>query len=204
MTTRSRNKGLKQSMTGTAAAAAESLRRQLESLPGENRPDVLPGFNDAESPLSWLRSRKGRNGKPMISDIQFVAGERLRFDFERAMLARRTTMNWEAAGAGGRSGNISAELSDGALAARQRYHKALEAAGPELASILQHVCCMASGIEEAERALGLPQRSGRAVLSLALTALVRHYGLMGRSGRSGLVHWAAQDYRPPLTGTGEA
>lgn len=185
----------------TESAAAESLRRQQKSSPPEAASQSLPNFNDAESPLSWLRSRKSRNGKPMISDAQYIAGERLRFDFERAMLARRTTTNWDTAGTGGRSGNTAAELSDGAVAARQRYHQALDAVGPELASILQQVCCMMAGIEEAERALDLPQRSGRAVLGLGLTALARHYGLLGQGARkSGPLHWAASDYRPSIAG----
>jgi hypothetical protein len=92
-----------------------------------------PAFNEAESPLTWLRSRRGKDGKPLISEVQYLAGERLRMDFERAMLARRTTLNWDLAGAGARSGNVSAELSDGAIAARQRYHAALDSVGPELA-----------------------------------------------------------------------
>ena len=77
-----------------------------------------PAFNDAESPLTWLRARRDRTGQPLISDAQYLAGERLRMDFERAMLARRTTTNWDMAGAGGRGGASAAELSDGAIAAR--------------------------------------------------------------------------------------
>ena len=100
------------------------------------KPSPSPAFNDAESPLSWLRSRRDGKGRPLISDVQYLAGERLRMDFERTMLARRTTTNWDMAGVGGRSGNAAAELSDGALAARERYMKALEAVGPELASML--------------------------------------------------------------------
>ena len=152
-----------------------------------------PGFNDAESPLSWLHSRK------MISDTQYLAGEKLRADFERAMLSGRVTTNWDTAGTGSRGGNVAAEISDGALAARQRYQKALESVGPELATILRQVCCLAAGIEAAERALDLPRRSGRAVLGLALTGLARHYGLFGRSERRNAVHqWSREDYRPAI------
>ena len=49
-----------------------------------------PAFNEAESPLTWLRSRRGKDGKPLISEVQYFAGERLRMDFERAMLDRET------------------------------------------------------------------------------------------------------------------
>lgn len=158
-----------------------------------------PAFNDAESPLSWLRTRKDKAGRPLISDAQYLAGERLRMDFERAMLARRTTMNWDMAGAGGRGGNVSAEMSDRALAARERYMRALDAVGPELGSILAQVCCLAAGLEQAERMLNLPQRSGKAVLGLALTALARHYGLIETpKGRGGISAWGLPDYRPEI------
>ena len=60
--------------------------------------------------------------------------------------------------------------------------KALEAVGPELASMLAQVCCLSAGLEQAERLLNLPQRSGKAVLGLALTALARHYGLLRPPG----------------------
>lgn len=158
-----------------------------------------PGFNDAESPLTWLRTRRGRDGQPLISDQQYLAGERLRMDFERALLAGRTTTNWDMAGAGGRGGNVAADLSDQALAARERYMRALEAVGPELASILAQVCCLSAGLEQAERALNLPQRSGKAVLGLALTALARHYGMLKSGARgSGHHHWGLEDYRPEI------
>lgn len=158
---------------------------------------ATPLFNDAESPLTWLRARRGKDGKPLISEAQYLAGERLRRDFERAMLARRTTLNWELAGTGSRSAGACAELSDGAIAARQRYHAALDSVGPELGSILAQVCCLSAGIEQAERVLELPARSGRAVLGLALTALARHYGL-GDAKRGGAAAWGLSGLRPAL------
>lgn len=170
-----------------------------------SRQSGKPGFNDAESPLSWLRSRRGRDGLSLISDEQFLAGEKLRADFERALLARRTTTNWDTAGSGSRSGNSAAEISDGAMAARQRYQQALVAVGPELASMLRQVCCLESGIEAAERALNLPQRSGRAVLAIALTGLARHYGLLGRRDTRGRIDgWGAAGYRPGIAELEEA
>lgn len=160
-------------------------------------PASRPVFNDAESPLSWLRTRKDKAGRPLIGDAQYLAGERLRMDFERALLARRTTTNWDMAGAGGKGGAMAPEPGEQALAARQRYVKALEAVGPELASILAQVCCLSAGLEQAERMLNLPQRSGKAVLGLGLTALARHYGLLEPHRRkAGVLHWGLDDYRP--------
>ena len=169
-------------------------------------PAARPAFNDAESPLAWLRSRNDKAGKPLISTEQYLAGEKLRIDFERAMLQRRVTQNWDMASAGRSGGNVSAELSDGALAARQRYHAALTAVGPELSSILVQVCCLSAGIEQAERRLELPQRSGKAVLGLALTGLARHYGLLKQAGHSASQRnsqWSLPDYRPRIQLTEE-
>lgn len=163
-----------------------------------------PLVNDAESPLTWLRARRGKDGKPLISDAQYRAGERLRADFERALLSRRTTLNWDLAGSGCSTPNAPVELSDGAIAARQRYHAALDSVGPELASILAQVCCLSAGIEQAERVLELPQRSGRAVLGLALHALARHYGFAEATRRDGITGWGLDGYKPSLNRGGQA
>ncbi len=160
-----------------------------------------PEINDAESPLAWLRSRKDKAGRPLISLEQFMAGERLRSDYERSCLERRVTASWDLP-AGRSGGNTGADLSDAALTARQNFNDALDEAGPELASILVQVCCLSAGIEQAERVLDLPQRSGKAVLGLALTALARHYGYIrsdsGRRRNSAAGHWALGDYRPAI------
>lgn len=179
------------------------------SRPDPESANPQPVFNDAESPLSWLRSRRDKAGRPLISDEQFVAGEKLRSDHERSMLAGRVTANWDFSASASRSGfNAAADVSDGAMAARQRYHKALEAVGPELASILVQVCCLSAGIEQAERILDLPPRSGKAVLGLALTGLARHYGLLRERGREpsrpGTSHWAVPGFRPKIAQTEDA
>lgn len=183
---------------GKSASSACGLTGHRPPRPSEG-PDARPVLNDAESPLSWLRTRTAKSGEPLISTEQYLAGERLRLDFERSMMVRRTTTSWDMAGAGS-SGNSSLDVSDAAIASRQRFHKAMEAVGPELASILYQVCCMTSGLEQAERVLNLPQRSGKAVLGLALTSLARHYGLLkGQRGpQSGISQWGLEDYRPAI------
>lgn len=94
-----------------------------------------PSFNDSESPLAWLRRRKDKDGQPMISAAEFEAGERLRADFTFGQLMPSVTARWSPVGAGdGRprsAGNSAADLTDNALAARQRVHRALDAVGPE-------------------------------------------------------------------------
>lgn len=155
----------------------------------------------AESPLLRLYKSRDPAGRPYIGDEQFAAGERLRRDYERACLERRITASWDQpVASGGMVRNLAADLSDGAIAARERYHRALEAAGPEFEHILVHVCCLASGLEQAERLLSLPPRAGKAVLALALARLARHYGFVRegqrKPGRIG--HWALEGYRPGI------
>lgn len=156
-----------------------------------------PRRNDSESPLSRLYHRPGKDGHAIIDAAQFAAGERLRADYERSAMERRVTARWDLPTVRGSGGNHEAALSDTALAARQRFHAALDAVGPELSSILFQVCCLAAGLEQAERALALPARSGKAVLGLALIRLARHYGLAEAPRRHGTIsHWAMAGSRP--------
>ncbi|MEQ8823669.1 MAG: DUF6456 domain-containing protein [Filomicrobium sp.] len=142
-----------------------------------------PGHNDCESPLGWLSRRRDRNGKPLISQTQYSAGERLRADFTYGSMMPSMTTNWSPMpGSPTRYGGSDKELElhDGQLLARDRFRAALAGVGPEFANVLVDVCCHLKGLEEVERASGWPQRSAKIVLLLALTALARHYGFMER------------------------
>ncbi len=161
-------------------------------------------INHDESPLSWLRRRKDRNGRPMLDAAEFEAGERLRSDYERAHLMPRVTANWNAAvPAGKRSGggNSTAELTEVALAARRRVEVALGALDPELANIAVDFCCFLKGLEEIERERQWPTRSAKVVLRLALAALARQYGLVTQATGPRTLrsrHWGAEGYRPTI------
>jgi hypothetical protein len=127
--------------------------------------------NLAESPLCWLHAR-GR-----ISDAQLAAGERLRRDYERGGLAARVTMRWDAPPADGKRGGArAADAAASQIDARDRFHRALDAAGPGLGDICWRVICAGEAMPDAERAMGWPARSGRVVLTLALDRLARFYG----------------------------
>lgn len=141
--------------------------------------------NLAETPLGWLRKRKGANGKALISEAQFEAGEKLRTDFTHAQMTQRVTADWSVQLEGNRrSAGVDLTLSEKALAARQRFYKALDTVGPGLAEPLVDVCCYLSGLEDAERRMGWPQRSGKVVLAIALDRLADHYGYNGTGGTS--------------------
>lgn len=126
--------------------------------------------NLAESPLGWL-ARRG-----MLCARQVAAGERLREDHARAGLGARVTMRWEAApGATARGGGGAQGQALGAIDAKRRFDRAIEAVGPGLSDILWRVACEGDGLAEAEKGLGWPTRAGKLVLGLALDRLVAHY-----------------------------
>lgn len=158
----------------------------------------------AEGPLAWLRRRKDRSGQPLITDAQFAAGERLAAAFHAAHLQARVTADWSAAASGRRmrrgAPGAGVEMSDHVVAARERFHAALVAVGPELAGVLVDVCCHDAGLEAVERVRGWPQRSAKVVLDMGLTALARHFGLIAperpvhvRSRR-----WSEEGFSPSL------
>ncbi len=179
---------------GVAVVEIEGVRRSVS-------------VNLNESPLAWLRKRKGQDGKPLLDDAQFTAGERLRMDFTRAQLTPRVTADWStmtrpgSRRGGGSGGQV--EMLDSTLAARQRFNRAIQTVGPELAPALIDVCCFLKGLETAERENNWPKRSAKLVLQIALSSLARHYGLVTvraghRSTGSRMRHWAASGYRPEI------
>lgn len=141
--------------------------------PGKTGPQVMRhvSVNVAESPVAWLAARGH------LTAAQLAAGERLRADYERAGLAARVTMRWDAAApAKTRGGAKAADASLARIDAHRRFHAALDAAGPGLADICWRVICAGEGIGCAEKGLGWPARSGKLVLGLALDRLARFYG----------------------------
>lgn len=130
-------------------------------------------INLAESPLGWLLSRG------MVTERQFEAGERLRWDWEQAQIEPAVTMQWDAPPAGKtpRGAPCGLQPSERQAAAKRRFEAAVEAVGPGLSDIVWRVVCAGEGMREAERALGWPTRAGKLVLALALDRLANFYRL---------------------------
>jgi len=159
-------------------------------------------INLAESPLGQLMRRRGADGRPFLTQAEFAAGERLRSDYTRGRIMPRLGANWEASVASGTraQGGGLAELTDAALAARQRVDAAIAAVGPELSGVLIDVCCFLKGLELVERERGWPVRSAKIVLKTALGVLSRHYNpAAGRAARQRPLHWGSEDYRPKMS-----
>ena len=117
--------------------------------------------NLAESPLSWLYARGH------LTDRQYGAGERLRVDYEVAQMAPSITMRWDAVRISG-TGERGLTGTERQVAARARFHAAVDAAGKGLADILWRVVCAGESLPMAEKALAWPVRSGKLVLGIAL------------------------------------
>jgi hypothetical protein len=124
--------------------------------------------NLAESPLGWLHAHGH------LDDRLFYAGERLRADYERALLAPGVTMRWEPVRIRA-VGGTCLEPSERQIAARRRFESAIAAAGKGLEDILWRVVCACETLPTAEKALEWPARSGKLVLKLALDRVADFY-----------------------------
>jgi len=150
-------------------ATGRLIAQEIEGPDGE-RCTVM--VNLGESPASWLYTHK------LLSRRQFDASETIRRDWERAAMGARVTMSWESAAAPSRSrrgGPGGPDRSLRQIAARERLHGALAAAGPGLSDILWRVACACEGLGAAERALGWPARAGKLVLGFALDRIADYY-----------------------------
>ncbi|WP_051242754.1 DUF6456 domain-containing protein [Stappia stellulata] len=173
---------LRRASGGDDGFRAQHQARGTRTLAQPDGSREVLAVDHGESPLSWLRNRKGADGQPLIDASRFEAGERLRSDvtFGR-IVPGLATQSWDGAGGtGGKRSGASgiAELSDATIAARSRVDRALKAVGPELAPVLIDVCCELKGLGEVEKARRWPPRSGKIVLMMGLARLARHYGLM--------------------------
>ena len=135
------------------------------------RPVRSVTVNATESPLGWLLARG------LVTQRQYDAGERLRSDWERAQLAPRVTMAWDAAPVARGRGGPAPEpaLGHAQIDARRRFDAAVASAGPGLADILWRIVCAGEGMRDAESALGWPARAGKLVLTLALDRVADFY-----------------------------
>lgn len=193
---------LRRRETGEFAEQHRSLRRMRM---GPGHVEEMVTVNDAESPLAALARLRKTDGQAWLDRIELAAGERLRADFEKALLQPRVTASWDIShvarsGPSGRGGNT--DLADSAMAARDRVNVAVEAVGPDLGGALIDVCCFLKGLEQVERERAWPRRSAKLMLKTALGLLDRHYHPQPAGPRRSrrILHWGSGDFRPSLKG----
>lgn len=147
--------------------------------------------NRNESPLTWLASRRGPDGRAFLTADEVEAGERLRSDFEEAHRGPKLGQNWDGfltmIDRGAKMGTVP--MQDGP--ASERLRAALAALGPGLGDCALRVCCYLEGLETVEREMGWSSRSAKVVLKIALERLSAHYGLRLTGTGSGIKAWRA-------------
>ena len=131
--------------------------------------------NLAESPLSWLHSRGH------LTNRQLLAGEKLRSDYEAAMMGPNVTMRWENIPLSREKRGAPSGLNqtERMISAKARFDNALVALGPDLSDIAWRVICAGEAMPDAEREMEWPVRSGKLVLRIALDRLAGFYRVPG-------------------------
>jgi hypothetical protein len=169
-------------------AAQHRVMTTRKIVDGQGRAQSV-AVNENESPLSWLRHRK------LITAVQFAAGERFRRDFTLAQLMPRLCADLEALPSGGRRAPNAVELPDTVIAAKQRFSRALDAAGPGLSDLLIDVCCYLAGLADCEQRKDWPRSCARVVLGIGLDRLAAHYGLKGKlKTRAAIRSWHTPEH----------
>ncbi|HZH53234.1 MAG TPA: DUF6456 domain-containing protein [Microvirga sp.] len=167
----------------------ETVEAHVETGTGMQRVRV----DAEESPLDWLRRRKGRDGQPLIDEASYQAGERLRTDIMLAGLLPGVTARWDATPRGGPAS--PSDATDRMVAARQRLRHAFDAVGADFADLLTDLCGFLKGLETIERERQWPPRSAKVVVRLALARLAEHYGIesaaRGPAASRGIRAWQA-------------
>ena len=128
------------------------------------------------TPMQWLKARKQARGYGLQS-IDFAAGEALSRDYDRAAFHPQQTMNWQGMVFVDASTSAVPDVPAQVLDARRKLQAAIDYTGPGLAEVAVAVCCSEIGLEECERDMVLPKRSGKLMLKMALTRLSIFYGL---------------------------
>ncbi len=185
-------------------SVVEPFREQhapVETIPIADQDGwTLVHLNTAESPLAQLVRRKDADGAAFLTEAEFDAGEKLRADYTMGQIMPRVGANWEAPISRSRRGAPASDLTDRALAARQRVEQAIEAVGPELSGVLIDVCCYLKGLGQVEHERRWPARSAKLILKSALARLARHYDPTRNRRPATIVSWGTADHRPRTSG----
>jgi hypothetical protein len=165
--------------------AAQHQLRAERMVRGEDGVEHKVLVNEGESPLGWLRKRGG------IDPVQFEAGERLRRDFTLAAMTPRMAANFDTPMVDGQ--RAEAEFTELVVAAKQRFSRAMQAAGPSISDLLFDVCCHLIGLEMAESTRAWPRRTAKVVLQIGLDRLAQHYGMRALAQHAALRGWRLEE-----------
>ena len=141
-----------------------------------------------ESPLRVLGRRKDqKTGQKYLTPELVGAGERLQRDFEMAQVDISGGFDWDGVMGSQGATDLKASPTERRMDAGARFEAAMAAVQPELGEMLLRVCCQEHGMEQVEKDLAMPQRSGKYMLRIALQYLKRHYD--GQAGNDHDLIW---------------
>ncbi|MEM6711506.1 MAG: DUF6456 domain-containing protein [Pseudomonadota bacterium] len=158
--------------------ACQSKRSRLDSDGGESAgtEDVAIQLPDVLDRLARPRKDESR----LLDAPHVAAARKFQVDLSRSGLRQRTTQSWSLASMarGGKgAGSPVSQEPVAMLDARDRVNKACVFVGPELSGLLIDICLYEKSLEIVEQERHWPKRSGKVVVSVALNALARYYGL---------------------------
>jgi hypothetical protein len=185
-----------------ALGRAEVIARDGETLlvAGDGMAPAAASLRN-DPPLEALARRREMDGEAYLDAAQLEAGRRFSGDFRTAGLTPGLSMNWSGVAVDGGGASRGLEPGERMTAARQRFHHALDAVGPDLAGPLVDLCVFEHGVEAIEKARRWPARSAKLVIRIGLSALARHYGLSARAEgplRGRPAAWRAPGARPAI------
>ena len=151
--------------------------------------------------LLRLAATRDSDGSCFLEKHHVAAGERLAALVERARLAARLTMSYDAQRVGGRHGaaNGVAEMTDSAAHARQQLNDLAKSLPADCWGVLFDVCGLGKGLQVIETERRWPRRSAKLVLRIGLDQLADRFGLLPhQAGSHGGRTRGWRDERLPL------
>ncbi|MBA4784077.1 MAG: ATPase [Rhizobiales bacterium] len=166
------------------AASDESFVRQHQNREKRTIDQEEVIVNTNESPLARLYQRSQNQPHALLDESQYLAGERLRRDFEMAGMAPRLGLSLTPRVDTGGWTDRSLTSCEAALDAKTRLEAAFAFLGRDMAGLMLDFCCFLKGLETIERERKWPVRSAKIVVALALRRLADHYEI-GRVAHGG-------------------
>lgn len=169
------------SMRGSAEDP-EVVDAQALFAPPEARGTGPKRSAGTDAPFEVLARRPRADGAPWLPAELVAAAHRFRETWEIARIGGALTTDWERLVTGRVSGGGDLPGTPAParrLAAERSLEGAIRALGPDLAETVLLGVCQEQGMEDIEKRLDFPARSGKIVLRIALRSLARHYREVG-------------------------
>ena len=154
---------------------AQGFGEAMTPFLGADEDEAGPRPIIVESPIYGLARRRDVRGAPFLDRALVAAGERLREDYELALMDPRLGAEVAALVEGVTTAPEGEMDGSSPAASLRRVQAALFDLGPGLGDVALRACCLLEGMEHLEKRMGWSARSAKIVLRIALQRLQRHY-----------------------------